>query len=247
MYNKLKPVHHTRGPHTQLHAIALIHSPPDSNGKYLYTEHLMRLSNTSPGGSPVDFRIAEIKTPLVLLAWKEKLARHPDKEYAEYILKGIEEGFCTGVDSRRSMTSSRRNMLSAQQHPEVITQYIVKQVADGNILGAFSRETAPRVHINRIGAIPKKHQPGKWRIITDLSYPEGQSVNDSIDPECCSMSYITVDQIARAALKLGRGTLIAKIDIKSAYRLIPVHPSDRIWQGWYGRITSTWTGCCLLV
>jgi hypothetical protein len=45
------------------------------------------------------------------------------------------------------------------------------------------------------------------------------------------MSYITVDQIARAALKLGRGTLIAKIDIKSAYRLIPVHPSDRIWQG----------------
>ena len=179
----------------------------------------------------MDFRIAEIKTPLVLQAWKEKLARHPDREYAEYILKGIEEGFRTGVDSRRSMTSSRRNMLSAQQHPEVITQYIVKQVADGNILGAFSRETAPRVHINRIGAIPKKHQPGKWRIITDLSYPEGQSVNDSIDPECCSMSYITVDQIARAALKLGRGTLIAKIDIKSAYRLIPVHPSDRIWQG----------------
>ena len=25
--------------------------------------------------------------------------------------------------------------------------------------------------------------------------------------------------------------MIAKIDIKSAYRLIPVHPSDRIWQG----------------
>ena len=98
----------------------------------------MRLSNTSPGGSPVDFRIAEIKTPLVLQAWKEKLARHPDREYAEYILKEIEEGFCTGVDSRRSMTSSRRNMLSAQQ---LITQYIVKQVANGNILGAFSRET----------------------------------------------------------------------------------------------------------
>ena len=27
-------------------------------------------------------------------------------------------------------------------------------------------------------------------------------MNDSIDPECCSMSYITVDQIARAALSL---------------------------------------------
>ena len=65
----------------------------------------------------MDFRIAEIKTPLVLQAWKEKLARYPDREYADYILKGVEEGFRTGVDSRRSMTSSRRNMLSAQQHP----------------------------------------------------------------------------------------------------------------------------------
>ena len=60
-------------------------------------------------------------------------------------------------------------------------------------------------------------------------------MNDSIDPECCSMSYITVDQIARAALKLESGTLIAKIDTKSAY-LIPVHPYGRGW------ITSTWMG-----
>ena len=179
----------------------------------------------------MDARIGEVKTPLVLQAWKEKLSKHPDREYAEYILKGIDEGFHTGVDSTRRMTSSRRNMLSAQQHPEVIAHYIRKEVDAGNILGPFSRETAPKVHINRIGAIPKRHQPGKWRIITDLSFPEGQSVNDSIDPECCSMSYITVDRIARAALKLGRGTMLAKIDIKSAYRLIPVHPTDRIWQG----------------
>ena len=82
----------------------------------------------------------------------------------------------------------------------------------------------PKVQINRIGAIPKKHQPGKWRIITDLSH---QSVNDSIDAHCCSMSYVTVDEIARAALSLGKGSLIAKIDIKAAYRLVPVHPEDR--------------------
>ena len=164
-------------------------------------------------------------------AWKEKLAKHPDREYAQYILQGIEQGFHTGVDSTRALTSAKQNMRSAKKNPEVIAEYIGKQVELGNILGPFPRETAPRVHINRFGAIPKKHQPGKWRIITDLSYPEGQSVNDAIDPHCCSMSYITVDEVARAALALGRGTLMAKIDIKSAYRLIPVHPADRIWQG----------------
>ena len=42
------------------------------------------------------------------------------------------------------------------------------------------------------------------------------------------MSYITVDQVATTALALGKGAMIAKIDIKSAYRLIPVYPGD--WQ-----------------
>ena len=45
------------------------------------------------------------------------------------------------------------------------------------------------------------------------------------------MSYITVDQVATTALALGKGAMIAKIDIKSAYRLIPVYPGDRKWLG----------------
>ena len=32
-------------------------------------------------------------------------------------------------------------------------------------------------------------------------------------------------------MQLGRGSLLAKIDIKSAYRLIPVHPYDRKFLG----------------
>ena len=88
-------------------------------------------------------------------------------------------------------------------------------------------ETAPQV-LNRLGVIPKKHEPGKQRIITDLSYPDGQSINNAINSRLCSLSYITVDQVANTALSLGKGALIAKIDIKSAYRLVPVHPVDRI-------------------
>ena len=45
------------------------------------------------------------------------------------------------------------------------------------------------------------------------------------------MSYTTVDQVAATALVLGRGAMIAKIDIKSAYRLIPVYPVDCKWLG----------------
>ena len=34
-----------------------------------------------------------------------------------------------------------------------------------------------------------KGQTGKWRLITDLLFPEGQSMNDRIDSEFCSLNY----------------------------------------------------------
>ena len=67
-------------------------------------------------------------------------------------------------------------------------------------------------------------------------FPEGASINDGIDPQLCSLQYTSVERVARAAQSLGKGTLLAKLDIKSAYRVIPVHPDDCCllgfeWQG----------------
>ena len=50
---------------------------------------------------------------------------------------------------------------------------------------------------------------------------------------------MTVDMIADKVTALGTETLVAKLDIKSAFRIVPVHPSDRVllgmqWQdSWY--------------
>ena len=38
---------------------------------------------------------------------------------------------------------------------------------------------------------------------------------------------MSVDLVASRILKLGKGTELAKVDIKQAYRLVPVHPADR--------------------
>ena len=179
----------------------------------------------------MDTRLRSITTPLHIPAWRKHLQKHPDKDYVHYILQGIEHGFNIGIDQDRAFKSAHANMQSARQNPQVVEDYLRKEVAEGNMLGPFPIMSAPAVLINRMGVIPKKHQKNKWRIITDLSHPEGHSVNDAIDSLLCSMSYITVDQVAARAMSLGKGALIAKIDIKSAYRLVPVHPSDRKWLG----------------
>ena len=48
-----------------------------------------------------------------------------------------------------------------------------------------------------------------------------------IESELCSLSYTSVDAAVRITMAMGPGVLLAKFDIESAYRLIPVHPDDR--------------------
>ena len=120
----------------------------------------------------------------------------------------------------------------------MVQAYLDKEQSVG-LLGPFAPNDLgilPALHLNRFGVILKGHNTGKWPLITDLSHPPGQSVNSGIDPELCSLSYISVDRLAMVAASYTAGALLAKIDIESAYRLIPVHPQDRPlqemeWQG----------------
>ena len=104
------------------------------------------------------------------------------------------------------------------------------------------------LHVSRFGVIPKSHQPNKWRLIVDLSHPPDWSVNTGISRELCSMAYVTNDDAVRKLVSVGKGALMSKIDIKSAFRLIPVHPANRHLLGmeWNGQFYITLTHACLL-
>ena len=54
----------------------------------------------------------------------------------------------------------------------------------------------------------------------------------------CGLSYITVDDAIQNILKFGQHTFLSKVDIKSAFRRIPVHPADRHLLGmrWHKQI-----------
>ena len=41
------------------------------------------------------------------------------------------------------------------------------------------------------------------------------------------MSYASLDHAVQLVQSLGRGTLLAKLDLKEAYRAVPVHTSDQ--------------------
>lgn len=104
------------------------------------------------------------------------------------------------------------------------------------MIGPLENSLCDKIQISPFGVIPKS-KPGEWRLIIDLSSPEGFSVNDGIDKACCSLQYITLDMVVEKIRQYGPGALLGKLDIKSAYRIIPVHPSDRMLLGmkWKGQ------------
>ena len=108
-------------------------------------------------------------------------------------------------------------MLSVRAHADVIDAYVWGEVAVGRVVGPVRRKTLPQLHMNHLSVVPMGHTLGKWCLITDISFLKDGSMNDGICLVRCSLWYITVKAVARAAQGLGRGTLLSKIDIKSAY------------------------------
>ena len=151
----------------------------------------------------------------------------PRQVFADYILRGITAGFHIGADrSVLSLQKSPGNMPSTRQLPHLVREHIHEEMAAGRVLGPLPAHLSPLCHSSPIGLIPKPHQPGKWRLIVDLSSPHGHSVNDAISYDTCHMHYASVFDAADLVLQLGRGALLAKMDLHHAYRVLPVHADD---------------------
>ena len=207
-------------------------------GSYRYTHHLQAMDRCRPTGPPtLPVGLASASSsPLRWTSWAECLAAHPDQEYANYIVQGIQSGFRLGFDySGHSCKRATRNMGSALERPEVVGDYLAEECSLGRVVGPLDPGLYPTVQVSRFGVIPKS-DTGKYRLIVDLSSPDGRSVNDGIESDLCTLSYIKVDDAVRAVQEKGRGARLAKVDVRSAYRIVPVHPEDRwllgmMWEG----------------
>ena len=125
------------------------------------------------------------------------------------------------------LKSAQKNLDNALQHKEVVSEYLQTEIDNKRVAGPFSSGDTTGVQINHFGVIPKNHQPNKWRLIVDLSYPKGHSVNDGIPKSLCSLSYISVNDAINQIIAIGPNTLLAKLDIKNAFWLLLAHPTNR--------------------
>jgi len=182
---------------------------------YMFKQQLLALDSNLPlVPQLLPEVLCQISTPARVEVWHRELAGHPDQAFTKYVLQGLEQGFRVGFRYTSNLIPNKRNMLSAVQHPQVVRNYLKEELAQNRVV-QFPKPAAKQlgVHCSPIGVIPKKHKPNKWLLIVDLSSPNGASVNDGIDKDICSLSYTSVDAVVEKILEMGRGALLAKLDI----------------------------------
>ena len=84
----------------------------------------------------------------------------------------------------------------------------------------------------------RKKAPQEYRLIHDLSFPKYLSVNANIDPSLTCVQYEDLDHCVDIIQSLGPKSLIAKADLRDAFRIIPIHQDDHrllgfTWMGQY--------------
>ena len=170
-----------------------------------------------------------------ILRLEQLLKRYPNKFLVDFILHGFRHGFNLGF---RGVINEQplKNNKSARDNPSKVSEAINKELERGDTAGPFLSPPFPHCHISPLGAAPKPD--GSCRLILDLSQPAGDSVNDNISKAEFPCNYTHFDAATDLVFRMGRGCYLTKIDIKHAYRLLPVRREDwpllvYFWQGHY--------------
>ena len=158
--------------------------------------------------------------------WDTMLPRVVDDESLVFeLLNGLNNGVRIGRLPAAGITVSDNWPSSMELAPQV-NVVIQDDLLKGRLFGPFEVPPYSDYIVSPLGAFLKRGS-NKARVIHDLSYPALGSVNGGIDPLEFSLQYSSVDDAVALCRSLGPGkAVMAKLDLKDAFKHIPIHPAD---------------------
>ena len=140
---------------------------------------------------------------------------HPDRQFASDLVHDLHFGCRIGYQGPRHCRITP-NLKSSLRHPDAVSEALSKDVNKSHTAGPFPSLPLPTLQCSPLGLVPKKD--GSWRIIMDLSSPQGSSNNDFVSKEDYTLHYATFDQALALVSSFGTGALMAKL------QTCPIHP-----------------------
>ena len=208
----------------------------EGEGKDSNTELVKLFEHVHASGQP-NFqccRIPVCQPSLNLEVWREKLKGYKDLGVCDL----LEYGFPLDFNRKRTVScSAGRNHRGARDYPQFINKYFKKECDANRVAGPFrANPLSVDLAVSPINTVPKDSADER-RVIVDLSWPAGASVNDGISKDVylgeeIDLHYASVEQVCAMINEIGPGAMIYKRDLRHAYRQISVDPRDYRYLGY---------------
>ena len=151
------------------------------------------------------------------------MKNYPNKIDGSFLEEGFRYGFKLYYTGPRTSFECK-NLKSVTENIEETAKKIKQEIELGRIAGPYKAKPISNLRCSPIGIVAKKS--GGFRLVSHLSFPQGDSVNDFIDPALTTVNYSNFDSVVSIIQELGQKCLIAKMDVKSAFRLLRCYPGD---------------------
>ena len=198
--------------------------------EYKDVDHVCELAKIIQSTGLPNYKLARfpIKSGLNLPAWEHYLKDYPDQRLFQYLKFGFPLSL---TDPDVLHNTEINNHFSALQYPTAVQEYLDKEKSLGAMLGPVNRVNYPGFHCSPLLTRPK--DTDKRRVILNLSYPHGCSLNDNVDKlhfdgKKFVLKFPSIDDIVHEVSKYSTEVLISKIDISRAFRNLRVDPADAI-------------------
>ena len=114
-----------------------------------------------------------------------------------------------------------KNLLSTRKNPKDVQELIDKECLKGYLYGPFKSPPFTTYRVSPLGLAIGKYS-GKKRLIVDLSSPHEDpnhvSINELIDKDSCSRTYVKTDDAIKSTCQYGKGSLMTKFDISRRFQ-----------------------------
>lgn len=167
-----------------------------------------------------------VPSTLNIPKWRTQLRDYPDHNLCDF----LEFGWPIGYSASTPPVSTQRNHGSALAQPHVIDAFLATETHLGATCGPFS-ENPLAVNLTTSPLQIVHSHSGKPRVVIDLSFPHGSSVNSGIPTDTYLGEPFTlrlpgVDALVSIIRQKGTGCHLFKKDLSRAYRQLRIDPRD---------------------
>ena len=193
-----------------------------------FNANMIQIYNRVFHSRQYNFKNVRVPIPsgLNIAAWKTYLHDYADSD----LIKFLEFGWPSSFNHMAPLISTFDNHKSGTDYASHIDTYLLTELGHSAILGPFASPPVVPLHLSPIMTRPKKESLTR-RIVVDLSWPKGYSVNDGIQENnylgtTIDLRLPTVDFMAERVRHLGPGCYMYKLDLSRGYRQLRLDPLD---------------------